>query len=135
MEWVGPTAETCNGVDDDCNGTVDDGFALQDDEQNCGHCGNACQRGETCCAGRCVNVMGTDAQHCGGCGMRCGQAAMPGCCDGHCIDLLSDQTCGACTNACGLLKLGGGFLCTCKLTPMGPACVGNTSAQELMLCK
>jgi hypothetical protein len=37
-----PTAETCNTVDDDCDGTVDNGFDLNNDPANCGACGNDC---------------------------------------------------------------------------------------------
>ena len=38
----GPAGELCNGLDDDCNGVVDDGFDLQNDPANCGACGNSC---------------------------------------------------------------------------------------------
>ena len=34
--------ETCNGVDDDCDGVVDNGFDLQTDVNNCGGCGQSC---------------------------------------------------------------------------------------------
>jgi hypothetical protein len=34
--------EVCNGDDDNCNGTKDEGFDLQTDVENCGVCGNAC---------------------------------------------------------------------------------------------
>ncbi len=37
-----PTQETCNGKDDDCNGTADNGFDLTTDLENCGACGNSC---------------------------------------------------------------------------------------------
>ncbi len=39
---VGASAERCNSIDDDCNGTVDNGFDLQNDPANCGRCGNSC---------------------------------------------------------------------------------------------
>jgi len=39
---VGPVSESCDGLDNDCNGTVDNGFNLNTDEQNCGECGRVC---------------------------------------------------------------------------------------------
>ncbi len=36
------TTETCNGLDDNCNGVVDDGFNVQTDPANCGTCGHVC---------------------------------------------------------------------------------------------
>jgi hypothetical protein len=48
--------ELCNGVDDDCNGRVDDGFDLSTDEQNCGACGTVCAMDNAvseCVLGRC----------------------------------------------------------------------------------
>jgi len=37
---TGPDA--CNGLDDDCNGQVDDGIDLQNDPLNCGSCDHVC---------------------------------------------------------------------------------------------
>ena len=34
--------EICDGVDNNCNGIIDDGFDLQNDVANCGKCGNVC---------------------------------------------------------------------------------------------
>lgn len=34
--------EECNGIDDNCNGEIDEGFDLNTDPRNCGECGNAC---------------------------------------------------------------------------------------------
>lgn len=130
-----PSAETCNELDDDCNGQVDDLPSLAEDAENCGRCGTVCGRGESCCAGRCVDPRGEDVMHCGACGKACSEGAMPGCCGGRCVDLLTDQTCGRCDNACGLLRLGGGFVCSCALTEReGPQCVAQMNNQE-WLCQ
>ena len=37
-----PRAEVCNGVDDDCDGVIDNGFNLNTDVNNCGMCGHQC---------------------------------------------------------------------------------------------
>ena len=50
-----PTAEACNGVDDDCNGEVDDGFA----DLTCGH--GQCQRTVAACVGGVSQVCITGA--------------------------------------------------------------------------
>jgi hypothetical protein len=66
------TAESCNGLDDDCDGTVDDGFDLMTDKANCGRCGRACTGATaSCCAGTCVDTN-TDESNCMMCGTRCG---------------------------------------------------------------
>lgn len=135
VDAVLPSEEICNDLDDDCNGEVDDLPSLKTDTMNCGRCGQACARGESCCDGRCVNPRGEDVDHCGGCGMACSEGRMPGCCAGRCVDLLSDQTCGACNMACGLLRLGGGFVCRCTLTAAdGPRCTAQMNNQQ-WLCQ
>jgi hypothetical protein len=40
--------EVCNGVDDNCDGHIDEGFNLATDAQNCGACGHACAANEDC---------------------------------------------------------------------------------------
>lgn len=49
-----PTAETCNGKDDNCDGTVDEGFDFQTGRNNCGRCDQACTDVQDCVAGQCV---------------------------------------------------------------------------------
>ncbi len=49
--------EVCDAVDNDCNGTIDDGFDLEGDLENCGACGEVCRppnADPTCDAGRCA---------------------------------------------------------------------------------
>jgi hypothetical protein len=48
--------EQCNGADDDCDGAIDETFDLQSDRNNCGTCGNVCNKNgaqTTCNAGAC----------------------------------------------------------------------------------
>jgi len=49
-----PTAEVCNGKDDDCDGTVDEGFDFQTGHNNCGRCDQVCTDVQDCVAGQCV---------------------------------------------------------------------------------
>jgi hypothetical protein len=59
----GKTAETCNGLDDDCDGLIDNGFDLFTDVNNCGFCGNKCALPGTtaaaCVAGACRSTKCT----------------------------------------------------------------------------
>lgn len=101
---AGPGAETCNTLDDDCDGMVDEGL-LEDDPNNCGQCGRRCDPGQVCCAAQCVDTA-TDSLHCGACDHACPQTAAS-CCGGHCIDIDADANhCGTCAHACG-----GGDMC------------------------
>jgi hypothetical protein len=146
----GPQSEECNGLDDDCNGSVDEGFDLSVDERNCGACGRACGAGLECCDGVCLSTAG-DPTHCGSCTTRC-SGATPACCgstcraataaectgcptdcslagqqcceNGHlCVDGSSDPAhCGAnAANPCGVVCAAGQRCCD-------GACVGNSDA-------
>ena len=54
--------EQCNLLDDDCDGTVDNGFDLATDPAHCGSCANACPggAGTGCRAGNCFERDCTD---------------------------------------------------------------------------
>ena len=87
-----PIPERCNGLDDDCNGGVDEATA-------CARCPGGCGAREDCCDGRCQDVE-TDRDHCGRCGHACSTAS-DACCAGACVDLQSSHaSCGACGHAC-----------------------------------
>jgi alpha-tubulin suppressor-like RCC1 family protein len=45
--------ETCNGLDDDCDGEIDEGFELDQDPEHCGACGRGCAVEENCSARTC----------------------------------------------------------------------------------
>ena len=53
----GNAIELCDGIDNDCNGEIDETFNTDTDAQNCGACGNLCNVPHaqvTCQAGVCV---------------------------------------------------------------------------------
>jgi cysteine-rich repeat protein len=62
-----PEAETCNYIDDNCDGIVDNGFDLSNDSQNCGACNNTCPPDVLCVNGSC-----------GACAVRANQTATAG---------------------------------------------------------
>jgi len=92
--------EICDtrGEDENCNGSVNEGFDLQNDGNNCGTCGNKCGSGNTCCAGACVNTKLSNA-NCGHCGTQC--ASGNSCCNSTCTNTKNDKNnCGTCGSTC-----------------------------------
>ncbi len=49
-----PGTEVCNGKDDDCDGTVDEGFDFLTGRNNCGRCDQACAATQDCIGGQCM---------------------------------------------------------------------------------
>lgn len=90
---AGCTPEVCNEMDDDCDGSVDEGFDLDTDPQHCGACGNACSiaNGTAGCEGGACTVASCDADW-----DDCDGNAANGCE----ADLTRPQTCGSCSTMC-----------------------------------
>ena len=92
-------AEVCDGVDNNCDGRIDEGFELRSDNNNCGVCGRVCAQGRSCCEGTCVDTQ-TSPTHCGVCNNGC-TADGAECCGGSCHNTRTEAAhCGGCGLAC-----------------------------------
>ncbi len=113
--------ELCNGIDEDCDGTVDEDADTSSDPNNCGGCGvlcapagafGVCEDG-TCSLGPCdVGFFDLDGDPDNGCEYRCLPSAVDDAvcdrrdddCDGTVdedVDLMTDAAnCGACGRTC-----------------------------------
>lgn len=140
-----PTAESCNALDDDCNGTTDDG--------------DLCPPSQICHKGKCVPKCGTTEFQCLG-GLKCkdglcidpacetvdckaGEVCVGGKCQGACdgVTCPFGQKCveGVCSDPCASVKCDSDFVCVggvcqvkcnCEPCPSGKECVAATGKCE-----
>ena len=111
-------SETCNGIDDDCNGSIDEEPAASIDCPTPGE-PTACRAGRcvvASCAGPradcdldsangCETDTLTSSPNCGGCGRPCTGATM--CAGGTCIVALATHLAGGASHTCAVLGSGG----------------------------
>jgi hypothetical protein len=113
-----PSAEVCNGLDDDCDGTPDNGNP--GGGQVCGTDVGACEFGVTACSGgslACVGGIGAVPEICDGADNNCDGAvdeepAAAGSCDDH-----NPATVDACVQGACQHTSGSQVNATCKMTP------------------
>jgi hypothetical protein len=117
--------EACNGVDDNCNGDIDETFDLESDLNNCGRCGHQCafaNAGASCVAGECVL---------GACGVGfddCDLNAATGCE----TNLNEVATCGGCNNSCNADATSGCVNQQCRCGQNAP-CAGENAVCDDVL--
>lgn len=100
---LGPDEICGDGLDNECNGRVDDcricdGRPVpKNDHDNCGACGNNCRNDQACENGDCTCL-----------------ASVPNECNGSCANTATDErNCGACGSSCGLEQTCESGECTC----------------------
>jgi hypothetical protein len=132
------TVEQCDGLDNDCNGVIDDGGKLCTGNLICvrGRCTTACDGdefhcsdGKTCEDGRCVESACAGVHCDAGLACRAGQCVAP--CDGVVCPLGQVCSAGICADPCAGAKCGAGSVCrggacvevcSCAGCPSGLAC-------------
>jgi Cys-rich repeat protein len=148
-----PVTETCNGVDDDCDGQIDEG-SLCPNGQACiaGSCkalacvaDSDCGNGQLCVAKKCVSPGGCNADAdcangevcaAGHCQPAAACAAGLGDCDGDakngCETKLSsdDKNCGACGSVCPA-----GTACSNGICEGDPGCVADSDCAPDQICE
>jgi MYXO-CTERM domain-containing protein len=157
---VMPSPEECDGLDNDCNGMVDDGATCPRETDVCDRgvcvpkCGDLefpCSSGRTCVDGlcieqACVNVTCNPGQTCRGgvCAGPCDGVKCPGdqvCRVGRCVDPCAAVTCdadrvcegGVCVSACKCAGCASGKSCDASGHCLDTACLGKT-CQDGELC-
>jgi alpha-tubulin suppressor-like RCC1 family protein len=122
-------AEVCNGMDDDCDGVVDNGIDLDSDPSNCGRCAMRCAvrsgATATCTDGMCGYDCMADFDDC--------DTRPENGCE---ASLVAPETCGSCTNDCTMMP-GGTFACeasACRLTGCMPG-FGDCDADASTGCE
>lgn len=130
LPLLGPGAEVCNGVDDDCNGKIDDGATCPNPGEKChrGRCVASCATGEfpcpasEACDGESGFCLPKDCV-----GVRCpeGQLCRGGACKEACAGVVCPHgtSCvgNVCLNLCEGVKCAGGEVCK------GGVCVAGCS--------
>jgi MYXO-CTERM domain-containing protein len=128
VEIEQPSAETCNAVDDDCNGMIDDGPNLCPAGQVCyrGSCLPNCTRGEFPCEPNfvCDPKQGVCVEDsCENKTCDAGQVCRSGACIGECVGVKCPygQACrqGGCVDVCAGMTCDDGFACAVGF-PSGP---------------
>jgi hypothetical protein len=102
-----PSPEICDGLDNDCNGKVDESFDLINDPRNCGGCGIVCGATGKCVTGKCLDGSwdgGAPPPPTGSTGTMPGDLKPVWCplpTGMICVDLLTSiENCGGCGRAC-----------------------------------
>jgi hypothetical protein len=133
------STEICDGLDNDCNGIVDDRVpASADCSARNGRGLSVCEQGICTCTDRCGGTctdLSRDPANCGACGKACpsdaaceaGTCACPGstaACGSSCIDTTTDDNhCGDCDTKCPSDAVCQASLCLC---PPGKSVCGHT---------
>jgi hypothetical protein len=155
---VQPNTEKCDGIDNDCNGSADEGDALCPEREVChqGRCVPSCSSGEFPCRGGRVCIAGVcldpacaektcDAgQACiaGECVAPCDGVVCPGearCTLGRCVDPCAGVTCeegrlcerGVCVESCGCRGCDTGLSCQKGPHPASGRCVPSTCLDQV----